>query len=122
MKTLKELAKEQNGTKECFIGRKLEKIENILGDKVTLRDYEHRTKKVGNGYNHYIAFIVDEDKEHYYHGGSKLSKFIEEVEKEELVNDLCQEGVPMIMTKTKTRDGNTFTDIAFYPPESELPF
>lgn len=25
MKTLKELAKEQNGTKECFIGRKLEK-------------------------------------------------------------------------------------------------
>lgn len=122
MKTLKELAKEQNGTKESFIGRTGEKIDSILGKVVTLRDYEHRSKKKGNNYEHFVAFIVDEDTEHYYNGGAKMKDFITKVEEENMVEDLLREGVPMLMKKTKTSNGNTFTDITFYPPESELPF
>lgn len=122
MKTLKELAKEQNGTKETFIGRTGEKIDSILGKVVTLRDYEHRSKKKGNNYEHFVAFIVDEDKEHYYNGGTKMKDFITKVEEENMVEDLQREGVPILMKKTKTSNGNTFTNITFYPPESELPF
>lgn len=122
MKTLKELAKEQNGTKETFIGRTSEKIDSILGKVVTLRDYEHRSKKKGNNYEHFVAFIVDEDDKHYFNGGTKMKDFISKVEEENLVDDLLREGVPMLMKKTKTSNGNTFTDITFYPPESELPF
>lgn len=122
MKTLKELAKEQNGTKESFIGRTGEKIDSILGKVVTLRDYEHRSKKKGNNYEHFIAFVVDEDDKHYFNGGTKMKVFISKVEEENLVDDLLREGVPMLMKKTKTSNGNTFTDITFYPPESELPF
>ena len=122
MKTLKELAKEQNGTKESFIGRTGEKIDSILGKVVTLRDYEHRSKKKGNNYEHFIAFIVDEDDKHYFNGGTKMKVFISKVEEENLVDDLLREGVPMLMKKTKTSNRNTFTDITFYPPESELPF
>lgn len=122
MKTLKELAKEQNGTKESFIGRTGEKIDSILGKVVTLRDYEHRSKKKGNNYEHFVAFIVDEDKEHYYNGGTKMKDFITKVEEENMVEDLQREGVPILMKKTKTSNGNTFTNITFYPPESELPF
>lgn len=122
MKTLKELAKEQNGTKESFIGRTGEKIDSILGKVVTLRDYEHRSKKKVNNYEHFIAFIVDEDDKHYFNGGTKMKVFISKVEEENLVDDLLREGVPMLMKKTKTSNGNTFTDITFYPPESELPF
>ncbi|WAX11863.1 hypothetical protein CI644P1_00013 [Clostridium phage CI644P1] len=122
MKTLKELAKEQNGTKESFIGRTGEKIDSILGKVVTLRDYEHRSKKKGNNYDTFIAFIVDEDKEHYYNGGTKMKDFITKVEEENMVEDLQREGVPILMKKTKTSNGNTFTNITFYPPESELPF
>lgn len=122
MKTLKELAKEQNGTKETFIGRTGEKIDSILGKVVTLRDYEHRSKKKGNNYEHFVAFIIDEDKEHYYNGGAKIKDFISKVEEENMVEDLQREGVPILMKKTKTSNGNTFTDITFYPPESELPF
>lgn len=122
MKTLKELAKEQNGTKESFIGRTGEKIDSILGKVVTLRDYDHRSKKKGNNYEHFIAFIVDEDDKHYFNGGTKMKVFISKVEEENLVDDLLREGVPMLMKKTKTSNGNTFTDITFYPPESELPF
>ena len=122
MKTLKELAKEQNGTKESFIGRTGEKIDSILGEVVTLRYYEHRSKKKGNNYEHFIAFIVDEDDKHYFNGGTKMKDFISKVEEENLVDDLLREGVPMLMKKTKTSNGNTFTDITFYPPESELPF
>lgn len=122
MKTLKELAKEQNGTKETFIGRTGEKIDSILGKVVTLRDYEHRSKKKGNNYEQFVAFIVDEDKEHYYNGGTKMKDFISKVEEENMVEDLQREGVPILMKKTKTSNGNTFTNITFYPPESELPF
>lgn len=122
MKTLKELAKEQNGTKETFIGRTGEKIDSILGKVVTLRDYEHRSKKKGNNYEHFVAFIVDEDTEHYYNGGTKMKDFISKVEEENMVEDLQREGVPILMKKTTTSNGNTFTDITFYPPESELPF
>lgn len=122
MKTLKELAKEQNGTKESFIGRTGEKIDSILGKVVTLRDYEHRSKKKDNNYEHFIAFIVDEDDKHYFNGGTKMKDFITKVEEENLVDDLLREGVPMLMKKTKTSNGNTFTDITFYPPESEFPF
>lgn len=122
MKTLKELAKEQNGTKETFIGRTGEKIDSILGKVVTLRDYEHRSKKKGNNYEHFIAFIVDEDKDHYYNGGTKMKDFISKVEEENMAEDLQREGVPILMKKTKTSNGNTFTNITFYPPESELPF
>lgn len=122
MKTLKELAKEQNGTKESFIGRTGEKIDSILGKVVTLRDYEHRSKKKGNNYEHFVAFIVDEDTEHYYNGGTKMKDFITKVEEENMVEDLQREGVPILMKKTKTSNGNTFTNITFYPPESELPF
>lgn len=122
MKTLKELAKEQNGTKESFIGRTGEKIDSIIGKVVTLRDYEHRSKKKGNNYEHFIAFIVDDDDKHYFNGGTKMKAFIAKVEEENLVEDLLREGVPMLMKKTKTSNGNTFTDITFYPPESELPF
>lgn len=122
MKTLKELAKEQNGTKESFIGRTGEKIDSILGKVVTLRDYEHRSKKKGNNYEHFVAFIVDEDKEHYFNGGTKMKDFISKVEEENMVEDLQREGVPILMKKTKTSNGNTFTNITFYPPESELPF
>ncbi|WAX11977.1 hypothetical protein CI644P6_00012 [Clostridium phage CI644P6] len=122
MKTLKELAKEQNGTKESFIGRTGEKIDSILGKVVTLRDYEHRSKKKGNNYDSFIAFIVDEDNEHYYNGGTKMKDFITKVEEENMVEDLQREGVPILMKKTKTSNGNTFTNITFYPPESDLPF
>ena len=122
MKTLKELAKEQNGTKETFIGRTGEKIDSILGKVVTLRDYEHRSKKKGNNYEQFVAFIVDEDKDHYFNGGTKMKDFISKVEEENMVEDLQREGVPILMKKTKTSNGNTFTDITFYPPESELPF
>lgn len=122
MKTLKELAKEQNGTKESFIGRTGEKIDSILGKVVTLRDYEHRSKKKGNNYDSFIVFIVDEDKEHYYNGGTKMKDFISKVEEENMVEDLQREGVPILMKKTKTSNGNTFTNITFYPPESDLPF
>lgn len=122
MKTLKELAKEQNGTKETFIGRTGEKIDSILGKVVTLRDYEHRSKKKGNNYEQFVAFIVDEDKDHYFNGGTKMKDFISKVEEEDLVTDLQREGVPMLMKKTRTSNGNTFTDITFYPPESELTF
>lgn len=122
MKTLKELAKEQNGTKESFIGRTQEKIETILGKVVTLRDYEHRSKRMGDTYEHFIAFIIDDDDEHFYNGGTKMKDFISKVEEAGLVEDLIREGVPMLMKKTKTSKGNTFTDITFYPPESKLPF
>lgn len=122
MKILKELAKEQNGTKESFIGRTGEKIDSIIGKVVTLRDYEHRSKKKGNKYEQFVSFIVDEDTEHYYNGGTKMKDFISKVEEENMVEDLQREGVPILMKKIKTSNGNTFTDITFYPPESELPF
>jgi len=51
-----------------------------------------------------------------------MKDFISKVEEENMVEDLQREGVPILMKKTKTSNGNTFTDITFYPPESELPF
>lgn len=94
-------------------------IHELIGQKVTIKDYDFLTGDNGD----YVVFIVDEIKDSFYFGGSVLTnnlKTLSEEDKEEVRAN----GLPVEIYEAKSKNKRNYIGAKFYPDEvvDDLPF
>lgn len=94
-------------------------IHELIGQKVTIRDFDFLSGDNGE----YVVFIVDEIADSFFFGGSVLTANLKDLsidEKEEVkVN-----GLPVEIYEAKSKSKRNYIGAKFYPDEvtDDLPF
>lgn len=101
-------------------GRTKGEISEILGQPVTIRDFDFLDGQDGE----YVVFIVDEVKDTFFFGGSVLTSNLKLLNSEE-VNEVKESGLPVMLYEAKSKKtGRKYVAAKFYPDETpeDLPF
>lgn len=101
-------------------GRTKGEISEILGQPVTIRDFDFLDGQDGE----YVVFIVDEVKDTFFFGGSVLTSNLKLLNSEE-VNEVKESGLPVMLYESKSKKtGRKYVAAKFYPDEAgeDLPF
>lgn len=119
--SLRDEAKKMNSGKGISFmeGRERGSIDELLGKTVTIRDYAFLEGQDGE----YAVFIIDEDKDSFFFGGSVLTENLKNLSAEAKIE--CQnEGLPTLMEKRQSKKTKrTYTSVEFFPDEEDdLPF
>jgi predicted metallo-beta-lactamase superfamily hydrolase len=116
MKSLQDRAKEMSISLPLMEGREKGELDRIVNDTVTIREYGfmNDTDDKGNE-KEYVAFIVDEDPEHFYFGGQVLTDHMREFENDGYHEAIVKEGLPVMLGKKKSKNKREYTTVEFYP-------
>lgn len=119
--SLKEKALAMNQGKkgiEFMQGRTKGELIEILDVVVTITDYEFLDGTDGE----YAVFIIKEDNDKFYFGGSVLTRDLKEFTEEEK-NEVKEKGLPVKFSNKKSKNKRNYTGVEFYPEDAEnLPF
>ena len=63
----------------------------------------------------YAVFVVRERSKKFYFGGQVLTERLSQLDGEGYGDEIRAEGLPMLMTKTKSKNGRFYTAVKFYP-------
>lgn len=112
-KTLKERAAEMSAPQLPIMNeRDKGETDDLIGIIVTLNDYGFLTGDAGE----YAVFTVQEDPNEFFFGGKVLTDALKEFDADGYGDDIRENGLPMLLTKKKTKDGKkTYTAVLFYP-------
>ena len=113
MKSLRERAKEFTNLGLPFMeGRVKGDTDELLGQESTIIDYGFLPNEKGEAY---ACFIVKERSDKFYFGGEVLTDRLTQLEKEGYHEAIQAEGLPILMTKKKSKNNRHYTNVEFYP-------
>lgn len=112
MKSLKERAREFSVRLPFMDGRDKGDTKELIGTVNTIADYGFLPNEQGELY---AAFIVKERSNKFYFGGTVLTDRLSQLEAEGYHDAIVQEGLPMLMTEKRSKNGRNFTNVEFYP-------
>lgn len=113
MKSLKERAKEFSSVGLPFMeGRTKGETDELLGQESTICDYGFLPNDNGEAY---AVFIVKERSDKFYFGGEVLTDRLTQLENEGYHEAVVAEGLPILMTKKKSKNNRNYTNVEFYP-------
>ena len=112
MKSLKDRAKEFDVRLPFMEGCTKGETKELIGQITTITDYGFLPNEAGEMY---AAFIVKERKDKFYFGGTVLTDRLQQLEAEGYHDAIVEEGLPMVMTEKKSKNGRNFTNVEFYP-------
>jgi hypothetical protein len=113
-KSLKQMAQELSAPQLPIMeGRNKGETDDLIGVVVTLRDYGFMSGDNGE----YVVFIVDEEPNEFFFGGKVLTDDMQKFEAAGRHADVVAEGLPMVLTKKKSKNKQTYTNVLFYPEE-----
>ena len=112
MKSLKERAKEFSVRLPFMEGRDKGETSDLIGTVNTIVEYGFLPNDRGEVY---ACFIVKERSKHFYFGGMALTDQLTQLEAEGYHEAICAEGLPMLMTEKKSKNGRTYTNVEFFP-------
>lgn len=113
MKSLKERAKEFSQLLPFMEGREKGETTELIGQVITITDYGFLKKDGEEG--EYVAFITAERSNKFYFGGMVLTEQMAQLEAEGYRGAVQSEGLPLLMTTKKSKNGRSYTNIEFYP-------
>lgn len=112
-KSLKDRAKEFAVQLPLMEGRTKGETKELIGQICTITDYGFMTGDTGEAY---VAFTVAERPGKFYFGGTVLTDRMSQLEADGYHDEIVLEGLPVLMTEKKNRDGKrTYTNVEFYP-------
>lgn len=111
-KSLKDRAKEFTTRLPFMEGRDKGKTEELLGMESTITEYGFLPNDKGDVY---VVFIVKENSKTFYFGGSVLTDQLAQLEAEGYHAEIVAEGLPMLLTEKRSKNGRTYTNVEFYP-------
>lgn len=114
MKSLRDRAKEFDVRLPFMEGRDKGETKELLGTVNTIRDYGFLPNEQGVPY---ACFIVDERPGKFYFGGTVMTDRLEQLEAEGYHEAVVFEGLPVLMTEKKSKNGRFFTNVVFFPEE-----
>lgn len=112
MKSLKDRAKEFSVRLPFMEGREKGETKELVGTINTIIDYGFLPNDQGNTY---VAFIVKERENRFYFGGTVLTDQLAQLEAEGYHEAIISEGLPMLMTEKRSKNGRTYTNVEFFP-------
>lgn len=112
MKPLRDRAKEFDARLPFMEGKDKGETKDLIGQVTTITDYGFLPNDQGEAY---AAFIVKERPGKFYFGGTVLTDRLEQLEAEGYHEAIVEEGLPMVMTEKKAKNGRSYTNVEFYP-------
>lgn len=112
MKSLRERAREFTSRLPFMEGRDKADIKELLGTVNTITDYGFLPNDKGEPY---AVFIVKERAGKFYFGGMVLTDQLSQLEAEGYHEAICEEGLPMLLTESKSKNGRGYINVEFYP-------
>lgn len=112
MKSLKDRAKEFSVRLPFMEGRDKGETKELVGTVNTITEYGFLPNEQGQMY---AAFIVAEREKRFYFGGTVLTDQLAQLDAEGYHEAIVAEGLPMLMTEKKSKNGRTYTNVEFFP-------
>lgn len=111
-KSLKERAKEFSVRLPFMDGREKGDQKELHGSVNTICDYGFLNDDKGVAY---VVFIVKERAGKFYFGGEVLTDRLAQLEAEGYREEILTDGLPILMTEKKSKNGRGYTNVEFYP-------
>lgn len=94
-------------------------IKELIGQKVTIKDYDFLSGDNGE----YVVFIVSEIADSFFFGGSVLTSNLKSLTEEEK-KEVQENGLPVEIYEAKSKNKRNYIGAKFYPDETidDLPF
>lgn len=119
--SLKDEAKKMNlGNGVPFMeGRTKGSTDELLGKEITIRDFAFLNGQDGE----YVVFIIDEDKDSFYFGGSVLTNNMKAFS-ESAQAEIRKDGLKTVMNKAQSKKSKrNYISVKFlFDDEDDLPF
>lgn len=112
LKSLRDRAKEFSVQLPFMDGRDKGDAKELVGQISTICDYGFLK---GDDGREYVVFIVKERASTFYFGGTVLTDQLAQLEAEGYHDSIIEEGLPMLMTEKKSKNGRNYTNVEFYP-------
>lgn len=111
-KSLKDRAKEFSVSLPFMEGREKGDASELIGTVNTIDNYGFLPDDKGQPY---VVFTVKERSKKFYFGGEVLTDRMTQLEAEGYREEIEAEGLPVLMTTKKSKNGRNYTNIEFYP-------
>lgn len=111
-KSLKDRAKEFSTRLPFMEGREKGKTDELIGTVNTINEFGFLPNDQGQVY---AVFTVKERSKTFYFGGTVLTDQLAQLEAEGYHEEIVAEGLPMLMTEKRSKNGRTYTNVEFYP-------
>lgn len=112
IKSLRERAKEFSAGLPFMEGREKGETDELVGQESTIVEYGFLPGENGEAY---AVFIVKERAKKFYFGGEVLTDRLSQLEKEGYSDAIRSEGLPILMTKKKSKNNRYYTNVEFFP-------
>lgn len=112
LKSLKDRAREFSVRLPFMDGREKGETKELVGTVNTIIDYGFLPNEHGEVY---AAFIVKEREKKFYFGGAVLTDQLGQLDQEGYREAIISEGLPMLMTEKKSKNGRNYTNVEFFP-------
>lgn len=110
--SLKDRAKKFEVSLPFMDGREKGDNADLVGQITTINDFGFLPNEDGELY---AVFTVKERSKKFYFGGKVLTERLSDLDAEGYGDDIRADGLPMLMTKTKSKGGRFYTAVKFYP-------
>ena len=111
-KSLRDRAKEFSVQLPFMEGREKGDAKELVGQVSTIADYGFLRGDKGDDY---VVFITRERSKTFYFGGQVLTDQMQQLEAEGYRDAILEEGLPMLMTEKKSKNGRSYINVEFYP-------
>ena len=111
-KSLRDRAKEFSVQLPFMEGREKGDAKELVGQVSTIADYGFLRGDKGDDY---VVFITRERSKTFYFGGQVLTDQMQQLEAEGYRDAIVEEGLPMLMTEKKSKNGRSYINVEFYP-------
>ena len=117
MKSLRDRAKEFSVRLPFMDGRDKGEFKELIGQVSTISDYGFITERMEGDKEprEYVAFTVKERSNKFYFGGAVLTDQMQQLESEGYHDAIVSEGLPVLFSEKKSRNGRTYVNVEFYP-------
>lgn len=114
VKNLRDRAKAFDIQLPLMEGREKGETKDLLAQVSVITDYGFIPNEAGEPY---VVFITKERPDKFYFGGSVLTSKMTELETEGYHNEIINEGLPVLFTTVKSKNGRGYTNAKFYPED-----
>lgn len=112
IKSLRERAKEFDVRLPFMEGKEKGETKELLGTVNTIVEYGFLPNDRGEVY---AVFVVSERPSRFYFGGKVITDRLEQLDAEGYGEAICVEGLPVLMTEKRSKNGRNFTNVEFFP-------
>ena len=112
MMNLKDRVKQFESNLTLMENREKGDLKRLFGTSVTITDYGFMADE---GDKQYVAFVVEEDPDHFYFGGFVLTDNMLELDADGFHDEIIKSGLPVQFNSKMSKNKREYTTVKFYP-------